>query len=437
MKQTLTVVAVMLATSFAALAQDGTEKTWTLQECLDYAIENNIQIQQTRNTYLSGVEDTESARADMLPSVSASSSQGFTNYPSSDVDENNSYSGTYDVNASMTLFQGGTLRNTLKSLKIQNDIDALSVEEAENDIRVSIVQAYMQVLYAKEAVEIAESNAEISKAQRDRAELMKEAGSISKVDLAQFDSQYASDRYEVVSAKVSLDTYLLQLKQLLELDITEDINIAAPEIEDEDVLRIIPNKVDIYENALNAMPEIKRGQLAIDQSELSIKTAKAGYSPSLSLSAGLGTGHLSGLGTGFGTQMKNNFNESVGLTLSIPIYSNRNNKTAVAKAKIAADNSRLESMDLQKTLLQKVENSYLDAISSQSQYVAAEEKEKYAKESFDLTTEQFHEGIKNTVELLSAQNEYSSARQEVLQTKFIAVMNMALLDIYQGNEVEL
>ena len=414
-----------------AAAQDSL-KVWTLGECLDYALEKNIQLRQSRNDYLSGVEDTKEAKAALFPSLSASATQGYTNYPSSNATDRNSYTGTYGLNAGMTLYEGGKLRTAVKQQQVQNRIDALAVEESANDIRIAIVQAYMQCLYAAEAVTVNRSTAEASKARRDRAEAMWQAGSISKVDFAQLESQYVSDEYQVVVAQTSLDNYKLQLKQLLELDITEEMNLAAPAIQESEVLSALPAKAEIYATALDAMPEIKRGELGVESAELGIKQARAGFFPSVSLSAGIGTGHMSGGGFESGSQVWNRFNENIGLSVSIPIFSNRKNRTAVNKARIAVSNSYLERQNLEKQLLREVESAYLDAVSAQSQYTAAREKQRYAQQSYDLTDEQFRVGMKNTVELITAQNELTAARQELLQAKYMALLGIELLDIYQG-----
>ena len=414
-----------------AAAQDSL-KVWTLGECLDYALENNIQLRQSRNDYLSGVEDTKEAKAALFPSLAASATQGYTNYPSSNAVDRNSYTGTYGLNAGMTLYEGGKLRTAVKQQQVQNRIDALAVEESANDIRIAIVQAYMQCLYAAEAVTVNRSTAEASKARRDRAEAMWQAGSISKVDFAQLESQYVSDEYQVVVARTSLDNYKLQLKQLLELDITEEMNLAAPAIQESEVLSALPAKAEIYATALDAMPEIKRGELGVESAELGIKQARAGFFPSVSLSAGIGTGHMSGGGFESGSQIWNRFNENIGLSVSIPIFSNRKNRTAVNKARIAVSNSYLERQNLEKQLLREVESAYLDAVSAQSQYTAAREKQRYAQQSYDLTDEQFRVGMKNTVELITAQNELTAARQELLQAKYMALLGIELLDIYQG-----
>lgn len=414
-----------------ATAQEAS-KTWTLQECLDYAYQNNIQVRQSRNNQLSGIEDTKQAKAALFPSLVASTTQSYTNYPSSEVTDNNSYTGTYGITAGMTIFEGGKLRTEVKRQKVQNQMDALSVEESVNDIRIAIVQAYMQCLYAADAVRINRSTAEASKAQRDRAEEMLRAGSISRVDFAQLQSQYSSDEYQVVVASSTLDNYKLQLKQLLELDIMEEMNPAVPGVKEENVLKALPSKDEVYATALKVMPQIRRGELGIEAAKLEEKSARAGFFPSISLSASVGTGHMSNNDFESGSQIWNRFNENVGLTLNIPIFSNRKNRTAVNKAKIAVDNSYLEWTSLQKELLRDVESAYLDATSAQAQYLSAREKEKYARESYELTSEQFRVGVKNTVELITAQNEYSAAQQQVLQAKYLTLLSIELLNIYQG-----
>lgn len=414
-----------------ATAQEAS-KTWTLQECLDYAYQNNIQVRQSRNNQLSGIEDTKQAKAALFPSLVASTTQSYTNYPSSEVTDNNSYTGTYGITAGMTIFEGGKLRTEVKRQKVQNQMDALSVEESVNDIRIAIVQAYMQCLYAADAVRINRSTAEASKAQRDRAEEMLRTGSISRVDFAQLQSQYSSDEYQIVVAGSTLDNYKLQLKQLLELDIMEEMNPAVPGVKEENVLKALPPKNEMYETALKVMPQIRRGELGIEAAKLEEKSARAGFFPSISLSASVGTGHMSNNDFESGSQIWNRFNENVGLTLNIPIFSNRKNRTAVNKAKIALNDSYLEWTSLQKELLRNVESAYLDAVSAQAQYLSAREKEKYARESYELTSEQFRVGVKNTVELITAQNEYSAAQQQVLQAKYLTLLSIELLNIYQG-----
>ena len=408
---------------------------WTLQDCLDYALEHNIQVKKSRITHLSGQEDTEWAKAQLFPSLSASVTQGFVNYPSSAASNNNSYSGNYNVSANWKLFDGGQRTQAIKQQQIQNKVDELGIEESEEDIKVALIQTYMQVLYATEAIQINKNTVEVSKAQCDRARELLVAGSISQVDLAQLESQYSQDKYQLVVAQTNLDNYKLQLKQLLELDITEDIEVVVPALTEADILTPLPDKQSIYKTSLAVMPSIKSSELSVEIAELEKKKAKGAFLPSLSLSAGIGTGHISGTGNSFGDQVWDRFNESIGLTLSIPIFSNRQYKTAYNKAKYAITTSQLELLNAQKSLLKTVEGYYLDATSSQTQYTSATEQLKYVQQSYNLTSEQFNLGMKNTVELLTEKNNWLSAQQQVLQAKYMAVMSIQLLNVYQKREL--
>lgn len=436
MKQIILILGLICFSASCLNAQERPER-WTLRSCLDYALANNIQVKKSRVNELSGLEDTEWAKAQLFPSLSASVTQGFVNYPSANAQENNSYSGNYSLNANWTLFDGGKRQKEIKQSKLQDEVNQLATEEMEDDIQIAIVQAYLQVMYAMESVKINENTVATSKAERDRAEELFKAGSISSVDLAQLESQYSTDKYQLVVAKNSLDNYKLQLKQLLELDISDEIHLDMPDIAEEHIITPLPSKESIYTTSLAVMPQIRSSELAIEVAELEKQKAKASYWPTLSMNAGVGTGHLSGTNYTFGNKIWNNFNESIGLTISIPIFANRENKTAYNKAKLALTTSQLDLLNAQKDLLQTVESIYLDAVSAQSQYLSATERLSYIQQSFQLTEEQFFLGMKNTLEMLTEKNNLLTAQQEVLQAKYMAIMNIQLLNIYQKKPVNL
>lgn len=415
-------------------AQD-TPRKWDLENCIQYALEHNIQVRKSKIELEQSEVDTKLAKAQLFPSLSASVTQGFVNYPSSDVSGNNSYSGNYSINANLKLFDGNKRVNAIKQQQIQNEVQQLYIEENEDDIEIAITQTYMQVLYAYESIRISENTLEVSRQQLDRARQLHEAGSIAVSDVAQLESQYSSDKYQLVVAQTNLDNYKLQLKQLLELDILEEMDIVIPQLEDESVLVPLPAKETVYNTSLQVMPQIKSNELNISIAELEKKKAKAGYLPSLSLNAGIGTGHLSGTDYTFGSQIWNKFNESIGLTLSIPIFSNRENKSAVQKAQLSIQTSQLELLNAQKSLLKTVEGIYLDATSSQDKYTAAVEQVKALEESYKLVNEQFALGMKNTIELLTEQNNLKNARQEALQSKYMAILNIQLLNFYQNKPI--
>lgn len=422
---------------------------WTLQQCIDYALEKNISIQKNRINVQSTDIDTKTAKAAFFPSLNASVSQRVVNNPYSNsntiidgdrITTNNSktsYNGSYGIDASWNLFNGGKRMNTLKQQKVAQNIAELTVEESENSIQENIVQMYIQILYANEAVAINEATVEISKAECDRGKELLAAGSISNADYAQLEAQYSNNKYMLVTSRATLQDYKLQLKQLLEIDGDLDIDIVVPDIDDSDVLVPLPQKSDVYQTALIIRPEIKSGELNVEQSDLDISIAKAGYYPSLSLSAGIGTNHTNGNDFTFSEQVKTNWNNSMGITLSIPLYTNRQTRSGVQKAKLQKQTYELDLLDKRKALYRTIESYWLDANSAQQQYAAAVEKLKSAKVSYDLVSEQFNMGMKNTVELLTEKNNYLNAQQEVLQAKYMSVMNILMLDFYSGKPMEL
>ena len=423
---------LLLAAAFVSRAQTEPPQNgvWTLDMCLDYALENNIQLREQKNTYESSLQDSYAAKFAFFPSASAGVSQGITKYASGDA--SGVYTGSYNLSADMTLYNGGKLRNSYRQALTENTIDSLYVAESANDIRISIIEAYMQCLYARESITVNESNLESSKAQMERGEQLWKVGTLSKVDYAQLQSQYQSDEYQLVSAKNSYASGKLTLKQLLELDIMDEIEISDIDADDSAILELIPGKEEVYANAKAYLPEILRSQAQIKSAEYGIDIAKAGYLPSLSLSAGAGTANNSNSTAAFGSQIADSFNVNAGLTLRIPIFSQMQNKTSVRKAQIQYDNSRLQAASVEKDVLKKVETAYLNVISAQSQYVSAKQQLDYARKSYELVSEQFTVGSKNTVELITAQNEYISARQSVVLAKYTTLMNKDILDVYQG-----
>jgi len=410
---------------------------WDLATCIDYAMEHNISIQKSRISAESSDIDVKTAKANLFPNLSFSSSHNYVNRPLTEdgLQKKNSYNGNYGLNASWTVFNGGKNTKTVSQEKLNKQIAELSVAQSENDIEVAITQIYVQILYADESVKINESTLEVSEAQVNRAKELLAAGSIARSDLAQLEAQYSNDKYQLVNALATLQDYKLQLKQLLELDGEEEMVISLPELSDDVVLNLLPTKSDVYRMALTFRPEIEAGKLSIEASDLEIDIARAGYMPTLSLSAGIGTNHTSGSDFTFGEQVKNGWNNSIGLTVSVPIFNNRQTKSAVQKAKLQYESSKLDMLNEEKTLYSTIEGIWLDATTAQQRYVAAKENLNSTQVSYDLVSEQFTLGMKNTVELLTEKNNLLSAKQELIQAKYMAILNMQLLNFYQGGNV--
>lgn len=449
MKHISLLILTCLALLPGGMRAEGDElpKQWTLRDCIDYALEHNISIRRNKISVESAEEDVKSAKADFLPSLSGSISQRVVNRPNSKSgtiisgdnittsQSKTSYNGSYGIDANWTVYNGSKRTNALKQQQLSSRIASLAVDESENTIEENITQLYVQILYSAEAVGVNRSMLEVSRKEYERAEALFDAGSIARSDLAQLEAQVSSNNYQLVSSETTLQDYKLQLKQLLELDGDFEMDIYIPEVDDSSVLSPLPEKDDVYQAALGLRPEIESGKLNIESSELSIKMARAGYIPTLSLSAGIGTTNANGSDFSFSEQVKQNWNNSLGFTVSIPLFDKRQTKTAINKAKLQKQTGELNLLDSQKTLYRTIESLWLTAVSAQQQYVAAAQKLKSSEESYALVSEQFNVGMKNTVELLTEKNNLLSAQQETLQAKYTAILNAGLLRFYQGEDI--
>lgn len=448
MKQRTLCFITILAAASGLYAQEAS-KQWSLQDCIDYALEKNIKLQQDKIALEESDVDVKTAKASLFPSLSFNTGHNVINRPyqqnSSTVsgteiissDSKTTYNGNYSLNAQWTLWNGGRRLNNIKQQKTTRDIASLSVSETENMLQEEITKLFVQILYADESVKINKSTLETSEANFKRGEELFKEGSISKADLAQLESQVGNDQYQLVTSESTLRNYKLQLKQLLELDGTDEMTLALPTLSDEQVMKVLPSQADVYQTALTTRPEIQSGQLSIDNTKLGIKTAKAGYMPTISLSASSSSTTNSASTNNWAQQMKYGWNNMIGISLSIPIFDNRQNKSNVQKAKLQYSNSQLNLATKQKELYSTVETLWLDALNAQQQYAAADTKLKSSQTSYDMVSEQFTLGMKNTVELLTEKNNLQSAQQQRLQAKYMAVLDRALLDFYAGNKIEL
>lgn len=422
---------------------------WDLKRCIDYALQQNITVRKNRIQAESSEIDVLTARAALLPSLSANIGQRVVNRPESEsstlidgdqvktTQSKTSYNGSYGIDLNWTLYNGSKRLNTIRQNELNQRIASLNVAESENSIQEQVAQIYIQVLYAAEALKVNRQTLEVSEAECARAAQLFEAGSIAKSDLAQLQAQVSTDKYNVVTAQATLDDYKLQLKQLLELEGSEEMDLYLPTLSDETVLCPLPTKNDVYQTALVMRPEIEAGQLNVEAAETDIKIARAGYIPTLSLTAGIGTSHANGTDFTFSEQIKQNWNNSFGLSLSIPIFNQRQTKSAIQKAKLQKQTSELDLTDKRKTLYKTIESLWLDAHSAQQRYAAAREKQRSSEISYELVQEQFGLGMKNTVELLTEKSNLLNAQQETLQAKYMALLNAQLLRFYQGEEMTL
>ena len=438
-----------LSVMIALCTSDAMAQQWTLKDCIDYALANNISLKKTKLQEYSAMEDVKQSQANLLPSLSFSTSQNGTyrpwpeegratvdnGYVESSIDKVY-YSGSYSVSGNWTVWNGGRNTNTIKLNKLTAEQARLDSAETANSIQEQIAQLYVQILYSNDAINVCKESLETSKKNEERGKDMLDVGKISKADLAQLTAQRAQDEYNVVEAESNMRNYKRQLKQLLQIADDKEFDIAIPETTDEMALVEIPNINDVYTSTLAIRPEIKNAKLGIESSDLSIKIAKAQKLPTIGLNAGISTNTTSMSDNAWGTQLKNNVNVGAGFTVSIPIFNNRSSKTAVNKAKIQRENYMLELQDKQTTLYSTVENYWLQAVTNQNKFKAAKVSTESAKASYELLSEQFAQGLKNIVELMTGKNNLLTAQQNELQSKYLAILNIDMLKFYETGKLK-
>ena len=433
MKKVIMIVAAMLV-AFGTHAQ----KQWTLQECIDYAKENNIPLKQAKLKVQSAQEDVKQSRAALLPTVSANTNQGvgYSPFDESGADKTY-YNGSYSVNAQWTVWNGGQNTNALKMSKLTAEQSELAVEETSNDIQETITKLFVQILYMTEAIEVNRQSLETSKKNEERGRTMVEVGKMSKADLAQLTAQRVAGEYAIVESETQLAKYKQQLKSELELLDQSTFDIAVPVTSDQQALADIPTMLSVYEAALMQRPEIKSAQLGIESSNLQLKSAKAGYLPSVTMSANASTSTNSMSQVSWGQQMKNGLGLSASVGVSVPIFDGRKTKTSIRKAKIAREQATLSVRKEEDNLYYTIEGLWLDAVNNQQKFISASASVDSEQASYDLLQEQFNLGLKNIVELLSGKDKLLTAQQNKLQSKYMTILSQQLLKFYEGKQINI
>lgn len=428
---------LVLNLCFYAYSQENKKITMNLNECIEYAKQHNLTVKKAKLSYEQSQISTSEAKHSLYPDLSFSSGQNLSYYTEkqSAMMDKASYTGSYGLNSSMTLYNGGELRKNIQQTQKQEEISKLEIKNTENQITVLIIQYYIEILYANETVNIQDAILKLSEEQLKRSEALLKAGSISKADYAQLESQYVSYQYQLVQAKNSLQKTKLDLKQLLEL--TENIEITIPVINDNDVIAPLQSLNDIYKNSYDGFITITNSKNNIELSKLAKSIAQSSYYPAISLNAGLNTGHNTQSTLNIMHQLKSSFFETVGLNISFPIYSRGQNKSNVKKADISIKQSEVDLAVAEKDAWKTIETLYLDAINNQNSFVAAKAKVKSQEVSYQLVEEKFNLGMKNTIELMTERNNLLIAQQEMLQSKFQTIMSKELMLFYQYQPLDL
>jgi len=420
---------------------DPDQVTWSLQDCIDYAALNNLTVLEAQLDASSAAVNYKQSKQQRSPNLTGNASESYSrgysidpitsNYVNQDI-----FSTSTSLNTSITLFQGSQLNNQIDQNALLLDQSALFIEEAKNNITLSLTEAYLQALYYKEAIAVAKNTLAGSQQESKIAKSRYDAGAIAKKDYSDALSQEASNNYELIQAQNSYEAQLLLLRQLLELEPETTFDIVDPDI-DYNGSTLLLDKVDVYHNALNTLPEIAASKLDIDISEKDLEIAKGAYLPTLSLTGSLGSGYTSIQDMSFTDQFDINFNQRLGLSLSVPIFNRGQTKANVQNAKINIEKANIALRTQEKELYNKVETAWRNARSSQEQLLAAEAARNAAKDSYELAQKQYEVGAINTTDLVLTQNTYSNAEQNYIQAKYLGILYAQLLQFYQGNEIKL
>lgn len=439
----------LLALLVLLTVQVGYARQWTLRQCIDYALENNIALRKSLLSRQSAAEDVLQSQSALLPSLNMSTSHNVTyrpwpangsstiagSYVQSSVDKVY-YNGSYGVNANWTVWNGNRNVNTVKLNKLAEEKAGLEASATANSIQEQIAQLYVQILYSVEAIEVNRQSLATSKKNEERGQAFLEVGKMSKADVAQLTAQRAQDEYAVVEAESALRNYKRQLKQLLQITDEEEFDIVIPQTTDEMALQDIPSVSSVYASALESRPEIKSAQLSVSSGELAVKMAKAQWLPTLGLSASAVTNTTSMSSNAWTRQLKTNFDMGAGITLSIPLFDNRQARTAVNKAQLQQQSYLLDLDDKRTTLYSTVESYWLQAVTNQNKFKAAQVSVESQKTSYELLSEQFRLGLKNIVELMTGKNNLQAAQQNELQSKYLSILNIHMLTFYRDGKLQ-
>ena len=432
--------------TLAALALAGTvraEQGWTLDQCIDYAIENNIQVRQSDISAQNRDVELNSARSNRLPGVSASASQSWSFGRSLTIDNTyantNTASTSFSIGTDVTLFAGGRISGNIQNAKLGLEAAKSDLERIRDDVRVEVAQAFIQIVYNRSILDVARNQVTIDSMQVERLTELAAIGKASSAEVSSQRATLAQSQLSVTQAENNLSMSILTLTQLLELPSPEGFDVIQPDA-DAIEFRIPDSPEDIYAQALEIKPAIKSEEIRLQQANNSIDIAKGGYYPTLSLSAGAGTGYYTSSNRNadnFGSQMKNNFGPHVGLNLSIPIFSRNSNRNNVRSAQLNMINQEMQLDNVKKQLYKEIQQAYYNAVASKSRYESSQEVETSAQESFELVQAKYEGGKASITEFNESKNRLVTAQADVIKYRYEYLFNTALLEFYRNSSFEL
>ena len=441
----LLVVMVMAAGTSVTAARE----TWSLERCIDYALENNIMIKQQELNTRFNENILMQSRMNRLPTANANTQQSFNygralDFRTNTYIDRNTQSFSYNASSQLTLFNGFQISNSIKQNNLNLMASLADLDRLKNDISLNIASAYLQVLFSKELLEIAENQLDITNQQVTRTGRLVEAGSLPRGNLLEIEAQEASERLRVVNARNQLTLAYLALTQLLELP--EDVDFVI-EVPDFDFIPVSDPEYEVgpvYEAALENQPQIESSGHQLASSEMGLSIAKGRRSPRLYLSGSYGSGYQAvisdingGESPSFREQIKNNQSTAFTLGLSIPIFNAWQVNTAIANAQIDVMYSEYNMQRTKNELYQNIQQAYADVVASHENFLATEMALVSIEESFRHTEQRFEVGMVTTVEFNQALNQLTTTRSDLLRAKYEYIFTTNILEFYLGNPISL
>lgn len=433
---------VFLSFSFIkGYSQDSTGKSlppvWDLAACLEYAKTNNITLKNLRLDTKSAEQDKLLAKSALLPDLYGSGSLSYNHYNRNTTGTTSGInsSGSYGVSSAWTLYQGGYLKTDIKQKDLSVQSANYNVLVSENDITLQITQAYLNILVDKESIIYNKDLVKTSTAQLAQAKRRFDAGTVAKKVVIQFEAQLAADKYNLTAAENAERQDKITLRQLLQLGQTPQFDVVKPDTVTSDAA--VPDLATVQKYALENRPEIKGAELAVRIADLDLSKAKSGYLPTLTLGAGIGTSFAKDPTYNVFRQFDNNFYQQAGLTLSVPIFTKRQNKTNVAKAKIAIDQTRNTLENAKTTLSLTTEQAFITVQNAKTQFNSATENLTYNKELYRISNEELRIGTANIYDFYQQRNLYVQALQSFIQAKYNAALAVRIYEFYLGVPIKL
>ena len=434
---TLTLAALALAGSVRA------EQGWTLDQCIDYAIQNNIQVRQSDIAAQTREVDLNSARSNRLPDLSASASQNWSFGRSLTIDNTyantNTASTSFSIGTGVTLFAGGRISGNIENAKLGLDAAKSDLERIKDDVRVQVAESFIQIVYNQSILEVALNQVAIDSMQVERLTALAAIGKASSAEVSSQKATLAQSRLAVTQAQNNLSMSKLTLTQLLELPTPDGFEIIQPGADDME-FSMPDSPEEIYAQALDIKPAIKSEEIRLQQANNSIDIAKGSYYPTLSLNAGAGTGYYTSsnrTADNFGSQIKNNFGPQVGLSLNIPIFSRNSNRNSVRTAQLNQMNQEMQLDNVKKQLYKEIQQAYYNAVASKSRYESSQEVQTSAQESFELVQAKYEGGKASITEFNESKNRLVTAQADVIKYRYEYLFNTALLEFYRNSSFEL